>query len=63
MPTAANRLNPHSSSKEVKNAISSCIEQLMNEGGRRQEVCVAICYSQAEKAIGRSIPRKAVRIG
>ena len=62
MPTAANRLTKKSSTKEIKNAISSCIEQLMNEGGRRQEVCVAICFSQAEKAIGRKIPRKSTRI-
>ncbi len=50
MPTAANRLTPKSSPQEIKDAISACIKQLMDEGGREQKQCEAICYSMARKA-------------
>ena len=63
MPTQAESLTPQSTPEATQSAISSCIAQLMDEGGRPQEQCIAICYSQAEKAIGRNIPRKSTRIG
>jgi hypothetical protein len=62
-PTPAESLTPQSSPEEVKKATSDCISQLMKEGGRPQEQCVAICMSQARKATGKQLKPKSTRIG
>ena len=63
MPTRAEGLTSASSPEHVKGAISSCISQMMKEGGRPQEQVIAICYSQARKSTGKEIARKSSRIG
>lgn len=63
MPTDAESLTSASTPESTQSSISSCIKQLMDEGGRSQEQCIAICYSQAEKSMGRKVPRKSTRIG
>lgn len=55
-PTLAEGLTPDSSEAQIKAAISSTIAQLVNEG-YPQDQAIAISHEQAEKAIGRSIPR------
>ena len=62
MPTRAEGLRPDSQDDEIQRAISESISMLMHEG-RPQEQAIAISYSQAEKAIGRNIPRRSVRLG
>ena len=61
MPTRAESLTSDSSDEAIKRAISESISMLVEEG-RPQEQAIAIAYSQAEKAIGRPIPRKSTRI-
>jgi len=56
MPTMAEGLTPDSSDSQIKAAISDTIAQLVREG-REQEEAVAIAYSQAEKATGKTFPR------
>lgn len=63
MPTDAENLTKDSSPESVKGAVSSCIKQLMDEGGRKQEECIAICYSQARKSTGKELKPKSVSIG
>ncbi len=63
MPTAADRLTRDSPEEEVKKAVSSCISQMMKEGGRSQEQCTAICYSIARKQTGRELNKKSTTIG
>lgn len=63
MPTKAEALTKESSPEATKGAISSCISQLMHEGGRSQEQCIAICHSQARKATGKALKPKGRRIG
>jgi hypothetical protein len=62
MPTKAESLNPNSSESEIQKALSDSIEQLMKEGNRTHEQCIAIAHSQAEKAVGRSITRKSITV-
>lgn len=62
MPTAAERLTKDSSEEQVKKAISESISMLVHEG-RPQEQAIAIAYSQARKATGRSLKSKSTRIG
>ena len=62
MPTAAEQLNKDSSPDQVKKAVSSCISQLMDEGGRKQEQCIAICYAQAEKSTGKTFKPKSTTV-
>jgi len=63
MPTKAESLTKDSSPESTKAAISSCISQLMDEGGRSQEQCVAICMEQTRKATGKQLKKKSTRIG
>ena len=63
MPTQAESLTGASTPESTQSSISACIKQLMDEGGRTQEQCIAICYSQAEKAMGHPVQRKSTRVG
>lgn len=63
MPTRAESLTKESSPDAVQAAISSCISQMMKEGGRPQEQVIAICYSQARKATGKALKKKSTTIG
>ena len=63
MPTAAEKLTMGSSEDMMKGAISSCIEQMMHEGGRSQEQVIAICHEMARKSTGRALKKKSTRIG
>ncbi len=63
MPTAAERLTKDSSPDAVKGAISSCISQMMDEGGRSQEEVIAICHSMARKATGKELKPKSTQVG
>ena len=53
MPMAAESLTPDSTDADVRAAISSSVEMCMKEGGK-QDQCVAMAYSMAAKATGRS---------
>ena len=61
MPTDAESLTKDSSPEATKNAISSCISQLVKEG-RKQEQAIAICYSQARKSTGKEFKPKSQTI-
>ena len=63
MPTPAEGLTAQSSPDAVQGAISSCISQMMDEGGRPQEQVIAICYSQARKSTGKALARRSTTIG
>lgn len=63
MPTRAEGLTPESSPEAVQAAISSCISQMMGEGGRPQEQVIRICYEMARKATGKELAKKSTRIG
>ena len=62
MPTAAEGLSKSSSPEAIKKAISSAISMLVHEG-RPQEQAIAIAYSQARKATGKSLGRRSTTIG
>jgi len=63
MPTQAESLTPQSGEEDTQAAISSCISQMMKEGGRSQEQIIAICHEQARKSTGRELKKKATRLG
>lgn len=56
MPTLAEGLSPTSSEAQIKAAISDTIAQLVNEG-TPQDQAIAIAYSMAEKATGKTFPK------
>jgi len=62
MPTTAEGLSPASSMAQIKAAISDTIAQLINEG-MPQDQAIAIAYSQAEKATGKTLRRKQPPVG
>jgi len=55
MPLPVDSLNEKSKLDEIREAISSSIEQLINEG-RDKAQAAAIAYSQAERKTKRNIP-------
>jgi len=57
VPTAAEALTPQSTDEEYRQAVSECIRQLTEEGGREPAQIQAICYAQARRATGRPYPR------
>ncbi len=63
MPTPAEGLTAQSSPDAVQGAISSCISQMMGEGGRSQEQVIAICHSMARKATGKALKKKSTSVG
>lgn len=58
MPTMAEGLTPSSSMAQIKAAISDTIAQLVNEGVP-QDQAIAMAYSMAEKATGKSLGKGA----
>ena len=50
-PTAAEGLSINASKDEVRDAISSCISQMVGEG-MAQDQAVAACHSMARKSTG-----------
>ena len=58
MPWAVDNLTSKDNIVKVNKAISKSIGQCMDEGGRKQDQCIAIAISKAEKATGRTIPKK-----
>ncbi len=54
MPTPAEDLNKDSPNEAIKEAISSTVSQLVNEGFE-QEQAVAIAFRQASKATGKDL--------
>jgi hypothetical protein len=62
MPTEAENLTKDSPDDKIKSAISSCISQMMDEGGRSQEQVIAICHSMARKSTGRELKKKSTSI-
>ena len=57
MPLAVDNLSKKSTIKSVTDAISKSIGQCMDEGGRKQDQCVAISYSIARKKTGRRLKK------
>ncbi len=55
VPWDVDSLTPDSNDKIVQDAISSSIQQCMQEGGRDQKECAAIAYSKARKSTGRDL--------
>ncbi len=56
MPTLAEGLSSSSPDEQIKAAISSTIQQLINEG-REQDQAIAIALDQARKATGKELQR------
>ena len=57
MPTPANKLSKNSSMGEIRAAITASISKLIDEG-RPREQAIAIAIGQAEKASGKTLPRR-----
>ncbi len=57
MPTLAEGLSSSSPDEQIKAAISSTIQQLMEEG-REQDQAIAIALDQARKATGKELARE-----
>lgn len=58
MPLAVDNLTKKSNIATISKAINKSVGQCMDEGGRKQDQCVAIAYSIARKKTGRELKKK-----